>query len=85
MGVATRLMVMAVYLSPNSALAHRISYATFKGPVLEDDCVLHKCNVTSCINPDHLYLGDRADNMRDTVAADHHLYGDRHVGSRFRW
>lgn len=64
------------------ALAHRLSYAAFKGPVGDDDCVLHKCNVPSCINPDHLYLGDRADNMRDTVAADHHLYGDRHMHSK---
>lgn len=49
--------------------AHRYSYATFNGPIVNDLWVLHKCNNRKCVNPEHLYLGTHLNNMQDRKVA----------------
>lgn len=44
---------------------HRISWMENVGPIPDGLWVLHKCDNRKCINPDHLFLGDAADNMQD--------------------
>ena len=60
--------------------AHRISFAIHIGPVPEGVCVLHRCDNRRCCNPDHLFLGDWADNMRDMIAKgrSNHPSGEDH-------
>jgi len=44
---------------------HRIAWVLANGPVPEGKLVLHTCDVRSCVNPAHLYLGTPLDNMND--------------------
>lgn len=52
----------------STRLAHRAAYLLFSGPIPDEQCVLHRCDVRQCINPHHLFLGSRKDNMDDRRA-----------------
>lgn len=59
-----------------NVLAHRLSWKLFKGDP-GHLMVLHKCDVPACVNPDHLFLGTRADNVYDCVAKGRAANGEK--------
>lgn len=48
-----------------SMYASRKAYILTHGPIEAMLCVNHRCDNAICCNPNHLYLGTRADNMID--------------------
>lgn len=55
--------------------AHRMSWKIFRGEVPLGMCVLHKCDVPLCVNPDHLWIGTSAENCRDREAKNRSNHG----------
>lgn len=51
----------------NLRRAHRLSWIIHNGPFPKELHVLHKCDMRSCTNPNHLFLGTHQDNMNDML------------------
>ena len=45
--------------------ASRVSFEIYNGIIPAGMSVLHTCDMPSCVNPHHLFLGTQKDNMAD--------------------
>lgn len=57
--------------------AHRLAYRLIHGTLSSIFKVLHKCDVSSCFNPEHLYEGTQQDNIKDSVSKGRHRFSKR--------
>jgi len=49
------------------SLAHRVSWMVYVGEIPNGIKVCHRCDIPSCVNPQHLFLGTQKDNVNDAV------------------
>ena len=48
---------------------HRVSWSLAnRRPITSAEFVCHSCDVPSCVNPNHLWIGTQKDNMADASA-----------------
>lgn len=53
--------------SRKTITTHRAMMLAVHGAIPPGLWVLHKCDNRKCINPDHLYFGDRSQNVNDMI------------------
>lgn len=55
--------------------AHVASWLIHFGAVSDGKRVCHRCDVESCVNPAHLFLGTAKENTQDMIKKGRHKFG----------
>lgn len=66
-----------LYFGGQRYYAHRLAWKLTHGALPLDALILHRCDNRRCCNPDHLYLGDQRQNMRDAHDRGRNIRGER--------
>jgi hypothetical protein len=63
--------------------SHRASYELFVGPIEDGKVVCHKCDISLCVNPDHLFVGTHRDNINDAIEKKRLIVGAHSFAPKF--
>lgn len=53
-------------------MPHRYSYTVTKGQIPDGLVIMHSCDNSRCVNPEHLFAGTQSDNMLDCAKKGRH-------------
>jgi hypothetical protein len=56
-----------IRIGTTKILTHRLSWLHHKGEIPDSSLVLHQCDNSLCVRPDHLFLGTQQDNVTDMM------------------
>ena len=65
MGYVTKWGYGTISVDYKKKCTHRMAYQEMIGEIPKGMLVCHTCDVPSCINPNHLFVGTHQDNMDD--------------------
>lgn len=54
-----------LYFKGKTISAHRHAWELINGSIPNGMIICHKCDVSLCVNPNHMFLGTHKDNMQD--------------------
>ena len=58
------------------SIVYRAAWFAVNGPIPSGMCVCHRCDIPSCVNPAHLFLGTNKDNSADMVRKQRQARGE---------
>jgi hypothetical protein len=72
LGSRSKLNYGMLFLDGRLMRVHRIGYEIANGPIPAGMHCCHRCDNPPCVNPAHLFLGSRKDNMADMARKGRH-------------
>jgi hypothetical protein len=72
-------------INKSKHIASRVAWELYRGVIPKGICVCHHCDTPACVNPDHLFLGNRVDNNldRDKKRRTKACIGEQHPKAKF--
>lgn len=67
-----------------NAKAHRVAWFLTFGSIPSGQFVLHHCDNPPCVNPQHLFIGNNADNQRDMKEKGRSNHDEKHWNCKLK-